>query len=154
MNRFILICLGLSLTFPFAAFAQVKISVPEQHYRLEENIHAKVENLGSDAVTFCVEFGQTSAKGAESTPSPFWIQRESTGKWSTLIIGPDIGSKRAAVVLEAGESRDFPFRLNDPGRMRLRLNYWRGSILNLDCAEPPKELKLASSTIFTVGQPK
>jgi hypothetical protein len=122
---------------------------------LQDEIHAKVENRGSRAVTFCVEVGQTSPRGAEieSTPSPFWIQGESNGKWGTLITAPDVGSKRAAVVLEAGESKDFPFRLNNSGRMRLRLNYWHGSISNLDCAAPPKGLKLATSTIFTIEQP-
>jgi hypothetical protein len=66
------------------------------------------------------------------------------------MIGPDVGSIRAAVVLEAGESREFPFRLIESGRMRLRLNYWRGSIPNLDCHAPPKGLKLLTSTVFTI----
>jgi hypothetical protein len=152
MNRLILVSVGLSLTLPIAAFAQVKISISGQDFRLQDEIHAKVENKESRAVTFCVEFGQTSPKGAEieSTPSPFWIQRESNGTWGTLIIGPDVGSIRAAVVLEAGESKDFPLRLNDSGRMRLRLNYWRGSTSNLDCNTPPKGSKLATSPIFTI----
>jgi hypothetical protein len=152
MTRLILATLGLSLILPTAAIAQVKITVPAQRYKVQEEIHAKVENTGSGAVTFCVEFGQTSPEGGEieSTPSPFWVQRSSNGKWSTLMIGPDVGSIRAAVVLEAGESKGFPFRLNDSGRMRLRLNYWRGSIPNLDCDAPPKGLKLLTSAAFTI----
>src|SRR6266850_1352453 len=84
------------------------------------------------------------------TPSPFWVQRNDNGKWGTLMIGPDVGSARAAVVLEAGESKEFPFRLNDSGKMRLRLNYRRGSIPELDCHALPKGLKLATSAVFTV----
>jgi hypothetical protein len=59
-------------------------------------------------------------------------------------------SNRAAVVLEAGESKDFPFRLNDSGEMRLRLNYWRGSIANFNCHAPPKDLKPVTSAVFTI----
>jgi len=64
---------------------------------------------------------------------PFWVQRYDNGKWGTLMIGPDVGSAKASVALEAGESKEFAFRLNDSGRMRLRLNYWRGSISKLNC---------------------
>jgi len=38
---------------------------PPQRYTVHEEIHAKVENMGHNAVTFCVEFGQTSMKGDE-----------------------------------------------------------------------------------------
>jgi hypothetical protein len=150
MNRLIVASLGLSLFLPGVAVAQVRISASAQHYGLQEEIHARVENIGNRAVTFCVEFGQTSPGGEEieSTPSPFWIQRKRNDKWSTLIIGPDVGSKRVAVVLEVGESRDFPFRTNDSGMPRLRLNYWYGSIPNMDCHAPPKDVKLATSKIF------
>jgi len=152
MTRLILAALGLSLILATAAIAQVKITVPPQRYKIHEEIHAKVENTSNNAVTFCVEFGQTSMKGGEveSTPSPFWVQRNDNGKWGTLMIGPDVGSARAAVVLEAGESKEFPFRLNDSGKMRLRLNYRRGSIPELDCHALPKGLKLATSAVFTV----
>lgn len=152
MARLILATLGFSQILATAASAQVKISVPTQQYKVHEEIHAKVENRGNNAVTFCVEFGQTSMKGGdiESTPSPFWVQRNDNGKLGTLVIGPDVGSIRAPVVLEAGESKEFPFRLNDSGRMRLRLNYWHGSIPSLDCHAPPKGLRLATSAVFTI----
>ena len=52
-------------------------------------------------------------------------------------------------MLEAGESREYPFRLHESG-MRLRLNYWRGSVANLDCHAPPKGLKLVTSKAFTI----
>ncbi|HXN51053.1 MAG TPA: hypothetical protein VN943_03880 [Candidatus Acidoferrum sp.] len=152
MTRLILTSLGLSLILATAAIAQVKITIPAQHYRMQELIHAKVENTGNRPVTLCVEFGQTSSKGGEieSTPSPFWVQRNSNGKWGTLLIGPDVGSIRAAVVLKAGESKAFPFRLNDSGKMRLRLSYWSGSTTNLDCHAPTKSLKLVTSAAFTI----
>ena len=119
---------------------------------MHDEINAKVENTGSNEVTFCVEFGQTSMKegDTESTPSPFWVQRRDNHEWGTLLIGPDVGSVRASVVLQPHESRVFPFRLNDAGRMRLRFDYWRGSIPKLDCRTPPKRAKLVTSNIFTI----
>jgi hypothetical protein len=152
MARLILAFLVLLLILPTVAIAQLKITVPAQQYKVQEKIPAKVENKGNGAVTLCVEAGQTSPKEGEieSTPSPFWVQRSSDGKWGTLMIGPDVGSLRAAVVLAAGKSKEFPFRLNESGRMRLRLNYWRGSIPNLDCHAPPKGLKLVTSAVFTI----
>jgi hypothetical protein len=157
MARLILATMFL-LNLAIPTFAQVKVAIPPHlpdtfgrtFYFVHDEIHAKVENIGNSAVTFCVEFGQTSVNGSdvESTPSPFWVQRRDNGKWGTLMIGPDVGSAKAAVVLEAGKSREFPLRLNDTGRMRLRLNYWRGSIPNLDCHAPPKNLKLATSAVF------
>jgi hypothetical protein len=128
INRLTVASLGLSQFLPGVAVAQVRIPASAQHYGLQEEIHARVENIGNRAVTFCVEFGPTSPRGdeIESTPSSFWIQRKRNDKWSTLITDPDVGSKRAAVVLEVGESRDFPFRTNDSEMLRLRLNYWYG----------------------------
>ena len=151
MMRLIL-TLGLSLILGTAAIAQVKITFLAKQYKVHEEIHARVENTGNSAITFCVEFGQTSMKGGEveSTPLPFWVQRNDNGKWGTLLIGPDVGSIRAYLVLEAGESKEFPFRLNDSGRMRLRLNYWRGSFPNLNCHAPPKGSKLLTSAVFTI----
>jgi hypothetical protein len=155
MNRLIVASLGLSLILPGVAVAQVRIAASAQHYGLQEEIHARVENIGNRAVTFCVEFGQTSPRGdeIESTPSPFWIQRKRNDKWSTLTTGPDVGSKRAAVVLKVGESKDFPFRTNDSGIMRLRLYYWYGSIPNMNCDTRRKGVKLAASKIFTIALP-
>ena len=152
MARLVLVFLVLLLTLPAVAVAQVTITVPPQRYKAQEKIPASVENNGNGAVTFCVEVGQTSSKegGIESTPSPFWVQRNSNGKWGTLMIGPDVGSLKAATVLAARESKEFPFRLNGSGRMRLRLNYWRGSIPNLDCNAPPKGSKLVTSAVFTI----
>lgn len=153
MARLILASLGFSLIAPIAAVAQVKISVSPLHSKSYLEIHAKVEDTGNRPITFCIEVGQTSPKGGgeiEATPSPFWVQRNDNGKWGTLLIGPDVGSFRAAQLLEAGKSLDFPFRLSATGKMRLRLNYWRGSIPSLDCHAPPKGSKLVTSAVFTI----
>ena len=63
--RLILATLGLSLILATAAIAQVKIIVPAQQYKMHDEIHAKAENSGNNAVTFSVEFGQTSMKGGD-----------------------------------------------------------------------------------------
>jgi hypothetical protein len=148
----LILALAFSLIVATGAIAQVKITFPAQRYKLHEQIRAKVENMGNNPVTFCVEFGQTSMKDGEveSTPSPFLVQRNDNGRWGTLLIGPDVGSARAAVVLEAGESKEFPFRLNGSGKMRLRLNYWHGSFPILDCRAQPKGSKLLTSAVFTI----
>lgn len=152
MARLVQSTLWFSLFLTTTATAQVKITVPAQEYKAGEKIPAKVQNKGNYVVTFCVEFGQWSMKEGEveSTPSPFWVQKNNIDKWGTLLIGPDVGSLSDPIVLQAGESKDFPFRLNEPGRMRLRLNYWRGSVLNLACHEPPKGMKLLTSATFMV----
>ncbi len=152
MKRLVLSSLWFCLILTTAANAQVKITIPAQPYRVGEEIPAKVENTGRYEVTFCVEFGQTSMKEGEieSTPSPFWVQRNDDGKWSTLLIGPAVGSNRGPIVLQAGESMGFPFRLNDSGRMRLRLNYWHGSFPDLDCHAKPKGIKLLTSAVFAI----
>jgi len=117
------------------ATAQVRIHIPQQHHKKYEMIHASVENAGSKPITFCIEVGQTSPKRGgeiEATPSPFWVQQNNNGKWSTLLIGPDVGSYQYPEVLDSGKSVEFPFRLSASGQMRLRLNYWNGSLPNLD----------------------
>ena len=151
MTRFML-ALAISLIVANGAIARVKITFPAQRYKQHEQIRAKVENMGNTAVTFCVEFGQTSMKGyeVESTPLPFLVQRNDNGRWGTLLIGPDVGGFRGAVVLEAGESQEFPFRLNDSGRMRLRLYYWHGSFTDLGCRAQRKGSKPLTSTVFTI----
>jgi hypothetical protein len=140
------------LLLPTAVIAQVKISVPSHPYKAQEQIRGKVENTGSRPVTYCIEIGQTSPKGdgIENTPSPFWVQVNSNGRWSTLIIGPDVGQLRVVQVLEAKQSDEFPFRLNDHGKLRLRLKYWDGSMPNLNCKAPPNGSKVVTSAVFTV----
>ena len=139
--------------FSLTATAQVKIHVSARQHKKYEAIHASVENSGTNPVTFCIEYGQTSPNGSgeiETTPSPFWVQQNNSGKWGTLMIGPDVGSFKSPEVLDPHKSVDFHFRLADSGQMRLRLNYWRGSLPSLDCHEPPKGAKLVTSAVFDV----
>ena len=68
-----------------------------------------------------------------------------------LLNGPDVGSISQPVEVEAGESKDFPFRLNDEGAMRLRLDYRFGSRPDVKCDGPAKDTKHIRSGIFTVG---
>jgi hypothetical protein len=147
MTRLIFASFGLSLILTTTGLAQVKISVPGQHHSRKEEIHAKVENTGRQPITLCVGFAGVSG----STPSPFWAQRNNGGKWSTLLLGSDLGPAfGSAVVLEAGHSEEFLLRLNYSGNIRLRLDYWRGAIPNLACASQPKGSKVVTSAVFTI----
>lgn len=103
------------------------------------SIIARVENQTAQPVTFCVEFGQRSVNGniVEHTPIPFEVQAQSNDRWSILSIGSDVGSDRHPVVLEAGKSADFPFRLRHSGQFRLLLRYWNGAAPDLNCKQPP-----------------
>jgi hypothetical protein len=65
MNPFIAVSLGLTLFLPGVAVAQVRIATSAKPYGLQQEIHARVENVGKRAVTFCVEFGQTSLRRDE-----------------------------------------------------------------------------------------
>ena len=135
-----------------AASSRLHVRIPAVRYAVHEQILAKIENSTAWPVTYCVEYGQTSInKGeVEATPSPFLVQRKDGSKWNTLLIGPDVGSGRHAVVLDAGDSHEFPFRLNDAGVMRLALRYWRGSMPGLDCGAPPKHAEKVLSPHFAV----
>jgi hypothetical protein len=139
---------------PVRAICQVQVTVPAQSFKASERIAAKVANVGDHEILYCVEVGQTSLKGPgvenmETTPIPFYVQRKSGRKWSTLLIGPDIGSLRSSVMLEPGQSHEFPFRLNDKGEMRLVLDYWMGE-KDVNCKNPPKGGKKTQSKIFAV----
>lgn len=146
MLRIVLAVFGFPLVLVTPSIAQVKISVPEQRYKAREQIRAKVENTDSRPVTICIGFLGV----IESSPSPFRVERNSDGKWHTLIMGPDLGNQRTSLVLGAGESDEFFVRLSDSGRMRFRLDYWIGSIPKLNCDAPPKGSKLATSSVFTI----
>jgi hypothetical protein len=155
MKHLALATLGPFLILPIPTRAQVKVSVPVRRYEVQEKIYAKVENVGRDAVTLCLEAGQTSplADGLEATSTPFWVQVHSNDKWSTLLIGPDVSSSKAPLGLAAGEAQEFSFRLSDYGEMRLRLKYWRGSKPDLNCKAPPKSPKVVTSHVFTINYP-
>lgn len=133
--------------------AQVRVVIPERHYQPQAKIPAKLENQTSLPITVCIEFGQSSPKGdtSESTPSPFFVERNNNGKWSVLLIGPDVGRNPLPVEVEAGKSMEFPFRLNNQGTMRLRLDYWIGSRSDMKCYGPAKDTKHMHSATFRVG---
>jgi len=115
--------------------AQVRIAIPKQQYQPEEQIPAKLENQSPRPITVCVEFGQWSPMGntIEATPSPFFVERDDNGKWNVLLNGPDVGSNSQPVEVKSGKSLEFPFRLNDRGTKRLRLDYWIGSRPDVKC---------------------
>jgi hypothetical protein len=138
------------------ALSQVRVSTPGTDFKSHEQIDVKITNAEKSAVSYCVEFGQISFKAGtgkvedmEHTPTPFYVQEQNGGRWGTLLIGPDIGSSRHAVVLKAGESQQYPFRLSDRGRMRLVLDYWRGE--NDRVCEHPKGKNTTRSNTFVVN---
>jgi len=146
MLRIVLAACGFVLTLATPSIAQVKINVPEQHYKAREQIRAKVENTNTQPVTLCIGFLGL----IEISPSPFWVEQNIKGKWHLLIMGPDVGNQRTSLVLGAGESEEFFVRLSDSGRTRLRLEYWSGSIPKLNCDARPKGSKVATSSLFMI----
>jgi hypothetical protein len=143
------------LLSPFL-LSQVRVSTNGTDFKAHGRIDVQVTNAGKDAVSYCVEFGQTSFKtgtgataDAESTPIPFYVQRQVGDKWSTLMNGPDIGSIRKWIVLKPGESQQYPFRLSDRGRMRVVLSYWRSE--NERTCQRPNGKKTARSNVFVVN---
>ena len=142
-----LLLLATSLT------AQVRVVIPKRHYQPQDQIRAKLENQTSQPITVCVQVGQWSPKGdtIESTPSPFFVERNDNGKWSVSLNGPDVGSNSQPVEVTSGKSMEFPFTLNGEGTMRLRLDYWIGSRPDLKCNGPAKDTKHLRSATFTLG---
>jgi hypothetical protein len=101
----------------------------------------------------CVQFGQWSPKGdtIETTPSPFFVERDDNGKWGVLLNGPDVGSNSQPWEVDSGKSLEFPFALNGGGTMRLRLDYWIGSRPDVRCNSPAKDTKHSHSATFKLG---
>ena len=145
MKRLLLIPLGLILIPTGAATAQVRIDVPGQSFRRQEEIRTKVVNIGKRPITLCLGFTSMG-----SLPLPFAAQRNNGGKWGTLLLGSDLGPNGSALVLEAGESQEFPFHLSDPGKIRLILEYWQGANPRLSCTALPRGSKAVKSTVFTI----
>ena len=148
--------IAVVLLFGSIAPCQVRVTTPKADFDSHGRIDVQITNTGKIAVSYCVEFGQISYKAGtgasedvESTPIPFYVQKQNGSRWGTLMIGPDIGSSRHAVVLKAGESQQYPFRLSDRGRMRLVLDYWRGE--NDRACERPTGKKITRSDVFVVN---
>jgi len=133
---------------------RIQIKIPNTRFKERERISAEVDNRGETPITFCVEYGRTSPtqdeNQSESTPSPFNVQANSSGKWNTLLIGPDVGSFQAPIVLEGNKSSEFPFMLRTKGKMRLVLWYWDKAMPDLDCKHPPNGEKRLESLPFLV----
>jgi hypothetical protein len=130
--------------------AQVLLAIPATSFKSEDKIQAKVINKSKTPVSYCVEFGQWSfiGDGIETTPVPFYMEKHN-GSWHILINGPDIGSLRRPVTLDAGEAQDFPFRLKYPGEMRLTLDYWIGERDDV-CNTNAKGKKTIKSQVFSI----
>ena len=154
MNLGATISLGIMMSLFGAREPTLRVRLPKEQFKPLERITAEVENRGEAPITFCLEIGQTSPApnedGVESTPSPFIVQANSAGKWHTLMIGPDVGSSRHPVVLEADKSLPFPLRLRQEGKFRLLLSYWVGNRPELDCGHPPRGEKRLESRSFSV----
>ena len=90
---------------------------------------------------------------SELTPIPFLVQQYSSGKWGTLMIGPDIGSIRAPVTLGPGKSISYPFRVAANGKIRLLLFYWMGDQPDLSWEHPPKRPSRVESKPLLIADP-
>lgn len=136
-----------------SAEGQARVIVPTGPFRMHERIKAIVINEGKAPITVCTEMGQSSQIGKErqSTPYPFYIQKLTQNKWSTLLIGPDAGSYRATEILEPGEPREYPFALNDTGKMRLLIEFWPRELPGDKCPDA-KGRKTAKSKLFFVRE--
>jgi hypothetical protein len=151
LSRRTVVTISLVLLLVGAAAAQIEVRVPASSFKQEGRIEARVSNKGALPVSYCVEFGQWSphAGTIEGTPIPFLVERQSGESWKVLVIGPDIGSSRHSVTLDSGASSEFPFRLNNTGRLRLVLYYWAGE-RNDVCDESAKGRKTAKSKVFSI----
>jgi len=151
---------GIVLCCTFAS-AQVRVVVPKNAFKSSELIHAQVVNTTNVRISFCIEAGHFSMNGndVEATPIPFLVQAPGRRRlnhffrkgWSTLLLGPDVGSIRAPVDLEAGKSYDFPFRLTGEGSVRLVLYYWPGALDSV-CSPSLKNARKAVSDRFHIGK--
>ena len=112
------------------ASAQVRINVPQRHYKSRDRIDVQISNTGTEAITYCVQVGYIShpdSEHSEPTPTPIYIQQRGPHGWSALLTGPDIGSFLTPEILRPGDSQHYPFRVNAHGTIRLVLDYRVGS---------------------------
>jgi hypothetical protein len=141
----------VAVFLPAVVFAQVTISIPQQQYKPHEQIDVVITNTGRSDVSFCVEYGQWSSLDngqTEVTPTPVYIQRMTERGWSTLLDGPDIGSIRVKESLNPGESRHYPIRLIEKGKLHFVLDYWIGG--SIPACSNPKGSRRAKSREFFI----
>ena len=143
---------GLLVAIAPASRAQVRVTIPAKQFHVGKRFVVSVENNTKAPVTVCIEVGQYSEiEGTvEATPIPFFVQSKSRRGWSTLLIGPDIGSFRHAEILSAGETEKYPFALAGTGTVRLVLHYWPGSRRDSDCAKEPDHARSVKSPPFVI----
>lgn len=136
-----------------AAQAQVRVTLPWSDFRPLERVRARVHNDSLLPITYCVDFGQRSPAGAfvETTPTPFVFEQTNYKRdWQPVMVVPAGAKAPTPVVLEAGKSADFLFRVGEGGWYRLLLYYWRGAKPNLRCEKEPRERKSIRSEAFLV----
>ena len=128
----------------------VRISLSKHQFKPHELIDVAVK-AGEQPVSFCVDFVsfKDDSPTVESTPIPVSVQKHSKDGWHTLPFAPDVGNTGHSVVLEAGQTQHYPFRLSDKGEMRIVLAYWLGKS-DRTCEDPPHR-KTTRSKVFSVN---
>jgi hypothetical protein len=138
-------------------FGQVRIVLAKPTYSSEERVRATIVNRTHGTIVYCIhEFGETPPHGdqVESTFLPFQVQTPGRRSWKHLfikrwgtILEPDIGVIDVKDELWPGESREFPFWLQDRAKeFRLILYYW--SAPNPNVCSARKGGQRAVSKIF------
>jgi len=90
-HLFLVPLVGLLLVPTDAAIAQVKIDVPGQSFRRQEEIRTKITNISKRPITVCLGF-----TSMDRLPLPFAAQRNNSRKWGTLLLGSDLGPDGSA----------------------------------------------------------
>ena len=155
MKRLLTEALLLVGLWPTGLGAQVRIEMAATQFEPRDKITAKVVNSTKRPISYCIGYepwGYRNRSGVdlEWIESPFGIYRETNGKWGILLTGLDVGTSQHAAVLEPGESREFWFKLEQTGKMRLDLEYWFDDEGDADCSDPYRKVKKARSHVFTV----
>ena len=130
--------------------AQVKVTIPRAHYVAHDRIEVEILNSGAKDVSFCVQYGYMSFNGdhSELTPTPVYVQQKSQRGWNTLITGPDVGNILVPETLAPGQSRNYPFRVNAHGVVRILVDYWPSA--KIDSCRTIKGQKTAKSREFSI----
>ena len=155
MKRLLTGALLLVGLWPSGLGAQVHIEMAATQFEPREKITAQVVNSTKRTITYCTGYEPWGHRNGndvdlEWIESPFGIYRETNGKWGILLTGLDVGTSQHAAVLERGESREFWFKLDQTGKMRLDMEYWFDDEGDADCSDPYRKVKKARSHAFTV----